>query len=90
MAGYKQKIQESSSCSVHEAVYLSWVFSVCWNPKVVASNASERKELLARQEEAGKKQKLSCPISFYRVPAEGGALIKSRFKVCLPTSKILD
>ena len=49
------------------------VFSVCWNPKEAGSNASEGMDVLARQEQGEKEQKLPFSVSLYRLPAEGMA-----------------
>jgi hypothetical protein len=49
------------------------VFSICQNSKEVEFNASERMDFLARQEQAGKDQKVPSSMSFYRLPAEGMA-----------------
>jgi hypothetical protein len=37
----EQKVQESRSCSVHEAGGLSCSSSKCWNPREVDFDASE-------------------------------------------------
>ena len=77
----------------------SWMpqllFSMCWNPEEVGSNASEGMDLPARQEQAKRASSLlPCPL--YRQSAEGGAQITGKFshlkrsglKMCLRTSKI--
>lgn len=64
---------------------VSAAFCVCWNPKEIASNASNAREemdLLAKRSRQRANFLLSCLLS--RLPAEGVA----RMKVCLPTSKI--
>ena len=54
------------------------VFSICWNPEEVGSNASEGMDLLARQEKQAKTKSISllpCPF-IVSLPAEGMAQIK--------------
>ena len=72
------------------------VFSICWNPEEVGFNASEGMDVLARQEQVDKEQKLPSSTSLYRCPAEVMAQIKRiesyYLKIwikclCLPTLK---
>lgn len=51
MAGYEQKVTDSSGCSVHRAVS-RLVLSVHQNPEEVGSHASEGMHLLSRQSRA--------------------------------------
>jgi hypothetical protein len=46
------------------------VFSMHWSPEEVSSNTSEEMDLLARQKQASKEQRLPSSISLYRLPAE--------------------
>ena len=72
------------------------VLSRHWNPKEVRSNASGGMDFLARQEQAGKEQKLSSSKALCRLPADGVARmegVSSCLKiqsegVYLPTSKV--
>jgi hypothetical protein len=67
MAGYKWKVQESRSCSVHNTGRLSW-FSVD------TGNASEEMDLLARQEQTDKEQQLPsllCPYIGFQLQKGG-------------------
>ena len=63
MAGCEWKVHKSSSCSMRLDVSL--VFSVCWNPEDVGSKPSEGMNLLARQEQTDKEQRLPFSVSFY-------------------------
>jgi hypothetical protein len=60
------------------------VFSRCWNPKEVGSNASEGMDL-PRCKQADKEQELPSSMSLYRFPAED-VQVHSGLKVCLSNS----
>ena len=75
------------------------VFSIPWNPNEVDSKASKRMDLLARQEQAGREQRLPPSMSFIQASlADGMAQIgdgssqlkRSGLELCLPISKIQD
>lgn len=75
IAAYEQKIQGSSSHSVHE--WMSQLaFSLCWNSLEVGSNVCEEMNLLARLEQAGKEQGFLLPCPLYRLSAEVMAQIR--------------
>lgn len=57
--------------------------SVSAGPGEVGSSVSKGMDVLKRQEQAGKEQKLLSSVSLYELPAEGVAQVKD---VCLPTS----
>ena len=95
MAVYQQKVQESSSCSVHEAGMFQLAITVCQSPDEVASKASKGMDLPVRVRAGRPNQNLLSSVPFvYRLPAEdvaqikGGAsqLRRSGLKVDLPIS----
>jgi hypothetical protein len=57
--------------------------NICWNPEEVGFNASKGTNLLARQEQAGKEQKLYSFIQLCRLPAEDMAqfVVSSYIKI---------
>lgn len=57
------------------------VFSICWNPKGVVSNASEGMDLQGRARASRQTEKASFFMSLYRLPA-----VWLRLKVNLPIS----
>jgi hypothetical protein len=66
LAVYKQKVQESSSFSVHETrcCSLAFVYLCLQNPKEVASNASEGMDSPARVKASKQcKEQISSPMS---------------------------
>lgn len=62
------------------------------NSQEAGPNASEGTDLLARQEQAGKEQRLPSSLALHRLPAEGVAQTKAVFSclkilikdLCLP------
>ena len=52
------------------------VFIRCWNPVELCSNAIEGMDLLSRQEQTEKKQKLPSFMTLYKLTREGTALNK--------------
>lgn len=66
------------------------VFVICQNLKEVDNRASEGMDMLARQEQAHKEQKLPSIVNQKNAQIRGGSshLKTSGLKVCFPTSKI--
>lgn len=56
MASYEQKVKERCSFSVPQGWVSQLIFSMCWNPEDVGSNASEGKDALTKQGQTGKEQ----------------------------------
>jgi hypothetical protein len=86
MTVYQQKVQESSSCSVHEAMS-HFAFHTLWEPVEVGCNISEGIDLVARV--GGSTQRIQT--SFFHVIYIGcQQKVWPRLKVDLPTSKDPD
>lgn len=91
MSAYEQKVQESTSSSVDQAVCLSWSSIHARIPK-----KQDLMNLQLSQEQAGKRKKLPSSISLYGLPVEGVKCIRggpyylnrSCLKLYLLTSKI--
>ena len=56
MASYEQKVKEHSSFSVPQGWVSQLIFSMCWNPEEVGSNASEVKDAITKQGQTDNEQ----------------------------------